>query len=74
MTDVARPIEKRVSKRRPRPAAGRGWAWAIETLNGTWTLCNWAEPYRDGLASHNRPSPEALRVYVKISPMPRKRK
>ena len=50
--------------------AGHGWAWAIRNLNSHgWELCNWAEPTRETLLSVNKPSPEAIPVWVRITPI-----
>ncbi len=51
---------------------GKGWAWALQQVDGSWILCNWADPMK--LSSRfveidGKPSPEAKRVYVAIMPM-----
>jgi hypothetical protein len=59
--------------------AGRGWAWEIQMIDGSWVLCNWAEPNKSwNMARYSemdgKPSPEARRVYVAIVPMREYRK
>jgi hypothetical protein len=42
------------------------WAWEIrnEGSTGAWSLCHWAEPYRNVLLAGQKPSPEARPVKV----------
>ena len=53
---------------------GIGWAWEFQYPDGSWSLCNWAEPYKEWmtggseLSEHMKPSPEARLVRVELVP------
>lgn len=49
------------------------WAWAIHDINrDRWLLCRWADPFRE-VSNRKRPSPEAVRVRVRLEPLLSKR-
>ena len=50
-----------------RPLVGRAWAWAIQNDKGRWMLCNWAHPTKQALEDDGKPSPEARKVWVKLT-------
>ncbi len=49
---------------------GIGWAWEFQYPNGSWHLCNWAEPFQVCLGRDDdfKPSPEARKVRVELVP------
>ena len=49
---------------------GVGWAWEFEYPDGTWHLCNWAEPFKEMLLNDDdiKPSDEARLVRVELIP------
>ena len=49
---------------------GIGWAWEFQYPDGSWHLCNWAEPFKEWLDNDEfiKPSDEARKVRVELVP------
>jgi hypothetical protein len=48
---------------------GYGWAWAIQDNKGKWVLCHWVQPDKIRLVGGGKPFPEAIPIFVKITPV-----
>ena len=49
---------------------GIGWTWEFQYPDGTWHLCNWADPFKQWLidAEESKPSDDARLVRVELVP------